>query len=108
MDLGNKFSSQKYGKTKLSLHLIETHGDFYSIFGWNHNDHRWLEYYNKQLEKWIPIDTAFGVLGINHWLEKRISFTKESIPTTTNNPFLHCCITYKKGCIRDIIKLLSY
>lgn len=69
-------------RQNFSLHLIETHGDFYSIFGWNHNDHRWLEYYNKQLEKWIPIDTAFGVLGINHWLEKRISFTKESIPTT--------------------------
>ncbi|MGR5880309.1 transglutaminase-like domain-containing protein [Bacillus pacificus] len=85
-------------RQNFSLHLIETHGDFYSIFGWNHNDHRWLEYYNKQLEKWIPIDTAFGVLGINHWLEKRISFTKESIPTTQQIiPFLHCCITYKKG-----------
>lgn len=65
-----------------SIELIEKYGYFYSIFGWNHNDHRWLEYYNKHLKQWIPIDTAFGVLGINHWLEKRLSFTFESIPNT--------------------------
>lgn len=91
-------------RQNFSLHLIETHGDFYSIFGWNHNDHRWLEYYNKQLEKWIPIDTAFGVLGINHWLEKRISFTKESIPTTQQIiPFCIVALHTK----RDVSEILS-
>ncbi|XRD23560.1 hypothetical protein AABM34_13550 [Lysinibacillus fusiformis] len=32
-----------------SIELIEKYGYFYSIFGLNHNDHRWLEYYNKHL-----------------------------------------------------------
>ena len=74
--------SENMERQNFSLNLIEKHGDFYSIFGWNHNDHRWLEYYNNNLKQWIPIDTAFGVLNINHWLEKRMSFTRESIPTT--------------------------
>lgn len=69
-------------RQNFSKNLIEKHGDFYSIFGWNHNDHRWIEYYNQNLKQWIPIDTSFGVLGMNHWLEKRLSFSSESIPTS--------------------------
>ena len=66
-------------RQNFSNDLIEKDGDFYSIFGWNHNDHRWLEYYNNNTRQWVPIDTAFGVLGLNHWLEMRLSFSTESI-----------------------------
>lgn len=69
-------------RQKFSENLIEKDGNFYSIFGWNHNDHRWIEYYNKDSNRWIPIDTAFGVFGMKHWLETRISFSPESIPTS--------------------------
>ena len=69
-------------RQNFSNDLIEKHGDFYSIFGWNHNDHRWLEYYNKNTSQWVPIDTAFGVLGLNQWLKMRLSFTTESISTS--------------------------
>ncbi|MFJ1105490.1 transglutaminase-like domain-containing protein [Bacillus sp. GX] len=96
--------SESMERQNFSLNLIEKHGDFYSIFGWNHNDHRWLEYYNNNLKQWIPIDTAFGVLNINHWLEKRMSFTRESIPTTQQIiPF--CIVALSKK--RDVSEVLS-
>jgi hypothetical protein len=69
-------------RQSFSKNLVEKDGDFYSIFGWNHNDHRWLEYYNNNVRQWEPIDTAFGVLGLNHWLKMRLSFNPESIPTS--------------------------
>lgn len=69
-------------RQNFSSDLIEKHGDFYSIFGWNHNDHRWLEYYNKNTRQWVPIDTAFGVLGLNHWLDMRLSFSTQSISSS--------------------------
>ncbi|MHC2832179.1 transglutaminase-like domain-containing protein [Bacillus sp. F9_6S_D1_P_5] len=96
--------SESMERQNFSLNLIEKHGDFYSIFGWNHNDHRWLEYYNNNLKQWIPIDTAFGVLDINHWLEKRMSFTRESIPTTQKIiPFCIVALNTK----RDVSEILS-
>ncbi|PEW69371.1 hypothetical protein CN424_26295 [Bacillus cereus] len=96
--------SESMERQNFSLNLIEKHGDFYSIFGWNHNDHRWLEYYNNNLKQWIPIDTAFGVLDINHWLEKRMSFTRESIPTTQKIiPFCIVALSAK----RDVSEILS-
>ena len=96
--------SENMERQNFSLNLIEKHGDFYSIFGWNHNDHRWREYYNNNLKQWIPIDTAFGVLNINHWLEKRMSFTRESIPTTQQIiPFCIVALSAK----RDVSEVLS-
>ena len=93
-------------RQKFSENLIEKDGDFYSIFGWNHNDHRWIEYYNKDSNQWIPIDTSFGVFGMNHWLETRISFSPESIPTSQQIiPF--CIVALDKYSTNSISEVLS-
>lgn len=71
-------------RQKFSSKLIKKHGEYYSVFGFNQNDHRWLEYFNTIHESWLPVGTSFGVLGIDNWIEKRLGFSVDSIPTTQN------------------------
>lgn len=62
--------------------LVAEQGNFYSIFGLNHNDHRWIEYYDADQRDWCPLDTSFAILGIESFMEKRLSFHHQSIPST--------------------------
>jgi transglutaminase-like putative cysteine protease len=38
-----------------------------SVFGLEHNDHRWLEVYDSAQGGWVPADPAVGVVGVHDW-----------------------------------------
>lgn len=44
-----------------------------SVFGWRHNDHRWLEV---ALEdgRWAPADASLGICGERSWVLARLGF----------------------------------
>lgn len=56
--------------------LIGEKGLTYSVFGYMHNDHRWLEVYDDQTELWIPADPTLRILGTNSWIAARMGFGK--------------------------------
>lgn len=43
-----------------------------SVFGYQHNDHRWLEVFCSGT--WIPADATLGVCGEPEWLAARMGF----------------------------------
>jgi hypothetical protein len=54
--------------------LIAEHGHKLSIFGYIHNDHRWLEVYDDAFDVWIPADPTLGVFGVKEWVRVRLGF----------------------------------
>lgn len=56
--------------------LIEKEGNTYSVFGYMHNDHRWLEVYDDKAKQWIPADPSLGILGTREWIATRVGFDK--------------------------------
>jgi hypothetical protein len=54
--------------------LIAEHGHALSVFGYAHNDHRWLELYDEASDSWIPADPTLGVLGTKQWIDARLGF----------------------------------
>ena len=52
--------------------LIAEHGNKFSVFGYIHNDHRWLEVYDGALDVWIPADPTLGVFGVKEWVRVRL------------------------------------
>lgn len=54
--------------------LIAEHGVGVSIFGYIHNDHRWLEVYDDINKIWIPADPSLGVFGTDSWIQARVGF----------------------------------
>ena len=45
-----------------------------TIFGFQHNDHRWLEIYDPETGEWLPADATLGVVGYSDWIDVRIGF----------------------------------
>jgi hypothetical protein len=45
-----------------------------SVFGRQHNDHRWVEIYDDRTNEWIPADPSMNVIGIDRWLKARVWF----------------------------------
>jgi transglutaminase-like putative cysteine protease len=60
--------------------LIRKIGPKGSVFGFRHNDHRWLEVYDEGTNTWFPADPATGVVGMRPWIEARISLGNRPIP----------------------------
>ncbi|WP_176112892.1 transglutaminase-like domain-containing protein [Sediminibacterium ginsengisoli] len=54
--------------------LVKEKGNRYSVFGLQHNDHRWVEIYNKTLDRWEPADPSLGIIGLESWLNARMDF----------------------------------
>jgi len=54
--------------------LIAEHGSKLSVFGYMHNDHRWLEVYDDTSHTWIPSDPTLGVFGVKEWVRARLGF----------------------------------
>lgn len=54
--------------------MIAEQGARASVFGYMHNDHRWLEVYDDETEAWIPADPSLGIFGIDTWIKVRIGF----------------------------------
>ncbi|PHN05460.1 DUF4440 domain-containing protein [Flavilitoribacter nigricans] len=47
-----------------------------SVFGHRHNDHVWLEIYDRVSDSWVPADPSLGVVGMRKWLAARYGFGK--------------------------------
>jgi hypothetical protein len=45
-----------------------------SVFGYRHNDHVWIEYYDEEKNAWEPADPTLNLLGLDQWLKARIGF----------------------------------
>jgi hypothetical protein len=45
-----------------------------SVFGRQHNDHRWVEIYDDRTNEWIPADPSMNVIGTEQWLKARAWF----------------------------------
>jgi hypothetical protein len=54
--------------------LIPAYGKRATVFGYRHNDHRWLEIYDPASGEWLPADATLGVVGITSWIEARLGF----------------------------------
>lgn len=55
-------------------------GNTLSVFGKRHNDHVWIEVYDKQNDTWLPVDPSLGIAGMNEWLQARIAFDNRKLP----------------------------
>jgi Transglutaminase-like superfamily len=61
-----------------------------SVFGYQHNDHRWVEIYNKKTNEWEPADPTMAVIGTNDWLKARMSFgLRMTIDTANSNEMIN-------------------
>jgi hypothetical protein len=56
--------------------LVKKIGNKGSVFGFMHNDHRWLEVYDNATQTWFPADPAVGVIGLRNWVLTRLGFSE--------------------------------
>ena len=49
-------------------------GKGFSVFGYLHNDHRWLEVRDPASGAWFPADSSLGVVGGEAWAVARLGF----------------------------------
>jgi hypothetical protein len=69
--------------------LVKQKGNRYSVFGLQHNDHRWVEIYNADNNSWEPADPSMGVIGLNDWLKARVWFgERKTIDTAITNEMI--------------------
>lgn len=53
---------------------IKENGNRMSVFGSQHNDHRWVEIFNDKTNEWIPADPTMNLIGYSEWLKARAWF----------------------------------
>ncbi len=69
--------------------LVASKGSAYSVFGEQHNDHRWVEIYDERSREWIPADPSVGVIGLEQWLKSRVWFgARWAIDTSITNDMI--------------------
>jgi hypothetical protein len=69
--------------------LVATKGLAYSVFGRQHNDHRWVEIYDAESKGWVPADPSVGVIGLEPWLKSRVWFGERwAIDTSVTNDMI--------------------
>lgn len=66
-------------RQKDAVALIAERGNRSSVFGYMHNDHRWLEVYDEKTKSWIPADPSVGVVGTKEWIRARVAFQDRTI-----------------------------
>ncbi len=49
-------------------------GNKMSVFGLNHNDHVWIEFFDEADQQWKPADPTLELVGIESWLMARVGF----------------------------------
>lgn len=57
-----------------AVRMVADSGPSASVFGYRHNDHRWLEVRDESSESWFPADATLGVCGDAEWLAARMGF----------------------------------
>lgn len=45
-----------------------------SVFGFRHNDHVWIEYFDENLQRWEPADPTLNLVGLDAWVKARAGF----------------------------------
>jgi len=69
--------------------MVKQNGNSASVFGLQHNDHRWVEIYNAEKNSWEPADPSMGVIGLNDWLKARVWFgERKTIDTAISNEMI--------------------
>ncbi|WP_243287796.1 transglutaminase-like domain-containing protein [Geothrix terrae] len=53
---------------------VAARGPSFSVFGYQHNDHRWLEVRDPASGAWFPADSSLGVVGGEAWAAARLGF----------------------------------
>ena len=53
---------------------VKASGNKMSVFGKQHNDHRWVEIFDEKTKEWIPADPTMGIIGFDQWLKARAWF----------------------------------
>ena len=64
--------SEERGKT--ADEKIKQSGNRMSVFGKQHNDHRWVEIYDDKTGEWVPADPTMNIIGFDQWLKARAWF----------------------------------
>lgn len=54
--------------------LIAEYGMRATVFGYQHNDHRWLEIHEPASGDWLPADATLALVGYRDWIEARLGF----------------------------------
>jgi len=54
--------------------MIKQSGNRVSVFGKQHNDHRWVEIYDDKTGEWVPADPTMNIIGFDQWLKARAWF----------------------------------
>jgi hypothetical protein len=76
-------------RQKSAEKLVAERGATYSVFGEQHNDHRWVEIYDDRSREWIPADPSVGVIGLEPWLKSRVWFEERwAIDTSITNDMI--------------------
>lgn len=89
------------GMTEINIHpvtprrqatataMVKEKGNSASVFGLQHNDHRWVEIYNTEKNNWEPADPATGVIGLDDWMKARVWFgERRTIDTSVSNEMI--------------------
>ena len=87
--------------TEINLHItsdqrqktaeskVIQNGNRMSVFGRQHNDHRWLEVFDEKNNKWEPVDPSMNVIGTEQWLKARAWFgDRITIDTSITNDMI--------------------
>ncbi len=61
-------------RNQTSENKIKEGGNTMSVFGYQHNDHRWVEVYDDTNAEWIPVDPTMNLIGMEQWLKARAWF----------------------------------
>ena len=69
---------------------VKEAGNRMSVFGFQHNDHRWIEVYDDKSKEWIPVDPTTNLIGFDNWLKGRAWFGERH---TLNDDLSHDMIT---------------
>jgi hypothetical protein len=64
--------SEERGQT--AAQKVKEGGNRMSVFGRQHNDHRWVEIYDENTKEWVPADPTMNLIGFEQWLKARAWF----------------------------------
>lgn len=80
-------------------------GNSLSVFGAQHNDHVWIEIYDRDRRQWFPADPSLGVVGEKEWLLARLGFGERFTLDRTSQdmiaPFALFVFDEKGGLVED-------
>lgn len=76
-------------RQKTAASKVAQSGNRMSVFGYQHNDHRWLEVFDEKTDRWEPVDPSMNVIGMEQWLKARAWFgNRVTIDTSITNDMI--------------------